>query len=87
LLRAIGASSYGLVFYHDPKGRLSSEWFFYIDQAIGNTAISRADIVARVHGNTVIEIVGGTGTDYNATGWINMPDFGQGCPANMSIAG
>jgi hypothetical protein len=87
LLRAIGASSYGFVYYHDTGGRIGFEAFFHIDQAVGNKAISRAAIVARGHGNTVIEIVGGTGTDYNASGWINMPDFGQGCPGSMSAVG
>jgi RHS repeat-associated protein len=84
LLRAIGASTYGGVGYHKQDGSIGKESFQFIDQSVGNTGITRKAIVDRANGNVVIEIIGGSGTDYNAYGIVNMPDYGQGCPQGMS---
>ena len=82
LLRAIGKGADGGIAYHNPDGSIGGEFFVGIDQSVGNRAISRADIVARANGNLVIEIVGGSHTDYNAVGSFTFPNYGQGCPAS-----
>lgn len=86
LMRAIGASTFGVVAYHNPDGSIGHEWFFNLTQSVGNTNISRSDIVDRASGHLLVEIVGGTATDYNAGVVINMPNLNQGCPQGTVLS-
>jgi hypothetical protein len=84
-MRAIGSTSSGVIFGAD--GNVNT--FNHITQAAGMKKLGTAEqaqniIMARAPNALVLELVGGKDLGKDALSILDLPNNGQGCPANTS---